>query len=156
MDNRILISVMLSVGVFMFTVILFVVAIINVNMTSYEFGCATVTPDVPLSQVVDHPGKNVFKANCAPCHRMHQKLIGPALAGVLDRRDSVWIIKMIRNSSLLISTGDPTATQLFREYNSIQMTSFPSLSDEQLTQLLEYIKIETAQEEKPVVPRVEV
>jgi hypothetical protein len=57
---------------------------------------------------------------------------------------------MIRNSSQLIASGDPTATQLFREYNGTQMTSFTSFSDEDLKSLLEYIKLESEREQQPL------
>jgi hypothetical protein len=77
-------------------------------------------------------------------------LIGPPLAGVLERRDSLWVVKMIRNSSQLIASGDPIATELFREYKGTQMTSFSSFSDEDLRTLLEYIKLESEREDKPV------
>lgn len=131
----------------MLTVILFVVV---VNLKPSDQTSTAVISSAPQEQEIDHPGQKIFKANCTPCHRIHQKLIGPALAGVLERRDSLWVIQMIRNSSQLIASGDPIAAQLFREYNGIQMTSFTSFSNEELKSLLEYIKLESEREEKPV------
>jgi mono/diheme cytochrome c family protein len=150
MDKKFLISVGLTTGVFMLTVVLFVVVVIDLNVPSSDPKSTAVISNVPQHEELDHPGQKIFKANCTPCHRIRQKLIGPALAGVLDRRDSLWVIKMIRNSSQLIASGDPTAIALFREYNSTQMTSFTSFSDEELKSLLEYLKLESAREEKPL------
>ena len=138
-------------GVCAVTVVLFVVVFLALNSTSSN----GVTPVAEISSEPEqpelvHPGQKIFKANCTPCHRIHQKLIGPALAGVLERRDSSWVIKMIRNSSQLIASGDPTAVKLFQEYNGTQMTSFNLLSDEELRNLLEYIKVESARQEKPL------
>lgn len=151
MDKELSISVALTMGVFVFTVVLFLVVIINLNVTGSDPATSVaITAGVPRQQEIDHPGQKIFKANCTPCHRIHQKLIGPALAGVLDRRDSLWVIKMIRNSSQLIASGDPTAAQLFREYNGLQMTSFTSFSDEELRSLLEYIKLKSEREDNPL------
>jgi mono/diheme cytochrome c family protein len=153
MDKKFSISVSLTIGAFILTVavVLFVVVVITLNGLSSD--SVTSTPSIssaPQQQEIDHPGQKIFKANCTPCHRIHQKLVGPALAGVLERRDSLWVIKMIRNSSQLIASGDPTAVELFRAYNGTQMTSFTSFSDEELKSLLEYIKLESAREYKPV------
>lgn len=150
MDKKLSISLTLTVSVFAFTVILFVGVIIAPNGIGPDPTSTAAISVVPQQQEIDHPGQKIFKANCSPCHRIHQKLIGPALAGVLERRDSLWVIKMIRNSSQLIASGDVTAMELFREYKGTQMTSFTSLSDEELRHLLEYLKIESAREEKPL------
>lgn len=150
MDKKLSITLALTIGVFVLTVVLFVVVVINVNVTGPGSTSMAVTSNAPQQQEIDHPGQKIFKANCTPCHRIHQKLVGPALAGVLERRDSLWVVKMIRNSSQLIASGDPIAVKLFLEYNGTQMTSFTSFSDEELKNLLEYIKLESAREDKPL------
>ena len=150
MDKKFLAIVALTTGVFMLSVILFVVVVVNLNVTSSGPTSTAVISNPSPQPEIDHPGQKIFKANCTPCHRIHQKLIGPALAGVLERRDSLWVIQMIRNSSQLIASGDPTAVKLFRDYNGIQMTSFTSFSDEDLKSLLEYIKLESTREEQPL------
>lgn len=151
MDSKLSISVILTIGVFVFTVYLFVVVVmvqdeVTSSVTDSNTVTATTTPRVE-QQEIKHSGKKIFDANCKACHRIHQKLVGPALAGVLDRRDSLWVVKMIRNSSQLIASGDPTAVKLFNEYSKTQMTSFTSFSDEELRNLLEYLRLETEQQE---------
>lgn len=151
MDKKLSLAVGLTMGVVMLAVILFLIVAIDLNVTVSDLGTSPpVVSNIPLQQEIDHPGQKIFKTNCSPCHRIHQKLIGPALAGVLERRDSLWVIKMIRNSSQLIASGDPIASALFREYNGLQMTSFTSFSDEELRSLLEYIKLESAREDHPL------
>ena len=87
MDKKISISVILTIGVFVLTVFLFVVVVIDLNVTRSNPATSTaVISSAPQQQEIDHPGQKIFKANCTPCHRMHQKLVGPALAGVLERR----------------------------------------------------------------------
>lgn len=85
-------------------------------------------------------GKQLFNANCAACHRVNQKLIGPALSGVTQRRSKEWIYKWIRNSSELINSGDAQAKAVFEEYNKVPMTPFPLLSDADIDNILAYVE----------------
>jgi mono/diheme cytochrome c family protein len=92
-------------------------------------------------------GESLFKANCRACHRVNQKLVGPALAGVLERAPSVdWIMDFVHNSQKVIQGGDEYAVQLYNEYNQIQMPAFPTLSESQITSILAYIESEAAAE----------
>lgn len=92
-------------------------------------------------------GQVLFDANCKTCHRVQQKLVGPALAGIEDRAPSIdWIKAFVKNSAAVIASGDDYANKLYNEYNKTQMTAFP-LKDEQIMQILAYIKAET---DKPV------
>jgi mono/diheme cytochrome c family protein len=151
MNPKFSISVILTIWAFVLTVFLFcLVVIVQSDVTPADTTSGSVTAAPPVQQQIEHPGEKVFKANCKSCHRIHQQLVGPALAGVLERRDSLWVIKMIRNSAQLIASGDPTAVKLFREYNGTQMTSFTTLSEEELRNLLEYLKLESEREDKPV------
>ena len=143
MDKKLSLIAILTIGASVLTVVLFVVVVVALNANRSD-PATVVISSTPQQQEIDHPGQKIFKVNCTPCHRIHQKLVGPALAGVLERRDSLWIIKMIRNSSQLIASGDPTAIKLFREYNGTQMTSFTTFSEEELKSLLEYINLESA------------
>ncbi|MEO0311893.1 MAG: hypothetical protein RIQ89_1550 [Bacteroidota bacterium] len=85
-------------------------------------------------------GEKLFKANCTQCHAVHDKVIGPALAGVENRHSEEWLIKWIKNSQALVKAGDPEAVKIFNEYNKSVMTSFPSLKDEDVKDILAYIK----------------
>lgn len=94
-------------------------------------------------------GKQIFDANCKACHRVQQKLVGPALAGVYDRAPSIdWIKSFVRNSSAVIASGDAYAVNLYNEYNKTQMTAFSNLKDADIMNVLAYIKDEA---EKPAI-----
>jgi nitrate reductase gamma subunit len=85
-------------------------------------------------------GEELFKKSCATCHSLTDKvMVGPGLAGLNDRRSEEWSMKWIRNSQELIASGDADAKAVFEEFNSIPMTSFEDLSDEDLKGLLAYI-----------------
>ena len=89
-------------------------------------------------------GESLFNANCKTCHRVHQKLIGPALSDVYNRAPSIdWIKSFVKNSSGVIAGGDEYAVKLYNEFNKTQMTAFSSLKDADIMNVLAYIQAET-------------
>ncbi|SRX52986.1 c-type cytochrome [Aequorivita sp. CIP111184] len=83
-------------------------------------------------------GESLFKANCAACHKLDAKAVGPALRNVADKYDRDWLYKWIHNSSALIASGDPTAVKIFEENNKTVMTAFPALSETDIDNILAY------------------
>ncbi len=83
-------------------------------------------------------GESLFKANCAACHKLDKKAVGPALRGVAEKYDRAWLGKWIKNSQGLIASGDALAVKLFEENNKSVMTSFPALSETDIDNLLAY------------------
>ena len=101
-------------------------------------------------------GKALFNTNCAACHNLDRKMVGPALRNVEARLyeeeglDREWLNSWIRNSNALIKEGDPYAVKIYEEYNKAAMTAFPQLSDADLDDILAY----TAQEKTVPAPAV--
>ncbi|HEY0740869.1 MAG TPA: cytochrome c [Chryseosolibacter sp.] len=157
MNTKFSLSIILTIGAFVLTLYFFGVAILakdeigEMSVSEPLPGCGTMDY-LPQAReaAIDHPGKTIFDTNCKACHRIDQKLVGPALAGAMERYDSVWLVSWIRNSAKMIADGDPQAVALFNEYNRIQMTSFTSLTDEDLKNLFEYIRLST--EPRSVTP----
>lgn len=89
-------------------------------------------------------GKALFNQNCAACHSMDRKMTGPALANVETRLsedeglDKEWIYTWIKNSSGMIKSGDSYAVKIYNEYNQAAMTAFPTLSDQDIDDILAY------------------
>ncbi len=83
-------------------------------------------------------GESLFKANCAACHKLDQKAVGPALRGVGEKFDRDWLYKWIHNSQALIAAGDAQAVKLFEENNKAVMTAFPALSEADIDNILAY------------------
>ncbi|AEV32909.1 cytochrome c2 [Owenweeksia hongkongensis DSM 17368] len=83
-------------------------------------------------------GKSLFNANCAACHKLDKKLIGPALAGITEKRDAEWLHAWIKDNAALRASGDADAIAIFEEYNGSVMTAFPNLSDEDIDNILAY------------------
>ncbi|MCW3084897.1 MAG: hypothetical protein JWP12_2263 [Bacteroidetes bacterium] len=80
--------------------------------------------------------------NCAVCHSLGKdKISGPGLAGVTTRIPSeTWLRKFIVNNMAVIASGDPYANKIYNENNKALMTVFTTLSDEQVTDVISYIK----------------
>ena len=88
-------------------------------------------------------GESLFKQNCKACHTVETRLVGPALKNVYDRRDLPWIYAFVKNPAKVIKSGDEYAANLFEEYSQIEMTGFPSFSDEEIGSIMAYIKDQT-------------
>src|SRR5690606_30014386 len=87
-------------------------------------------------------GASLFKQNCTTCHAINDVVVGPALKGIHERRKHAWIIEFVRNSSKVIASGDQYAVDLYNKFGKTQMTSFPGLTDQEITSIVEYIKFE--------------
>lgn len=104
----------------------------------------TTAQDIPTDAAIIAEGESLFNANCKTCHRVHQKLVGPALENVYNRAPSIdWIKAFIRNSAAVIASGDEYAVKLYNDYGKTQMTAFTGLKDEQIMAILAYVQDET-------------
>ena len=83
-------------------------------------------------------GKKLFNANCAACHKLNKKAVGPALRGASAKYDRDWLYKWIKNSSAMIKDGDPQAVSIWEEYNKVAMNAFPLLSNSDIDNILAY------------------
>lgn len=86
-------------------------------------------------------GENIFKNNCAQCHATSDEvLVGPGLKGVRQRTPGeAWLQKWIRNSANVIASGDAYAVQVYNKFQKIPMSTFPNLTDDDITSILDYI-----------------
>ena len=96
-------------------------------------------PSLGLSQEADvQAGKSLFNANCAACHQLNRKAVGPALRGVTEKYDRDWLYSWIKNGTQMIKDGDPQAVAIWEEYNRAVMTNYPQFSNEQIDNILAY------------------
>lgn len=102
-------------------------------------------------------GKTIFQARCAACHNVNKQVVGPALAGVDQRRPIDWIVKFVHSSQTVVKSGDEYAVALFNKFNKIQMPDHPDLTEDNIKSIVEYIKAEAsaAQEKTPAPPAAE-
>jgi mono/diheme cytochrome c family protein len=106
---------------------------------------ASFAQEIPKDPAAVSAGEALFKADCKSCHRVKQKLVGPALAGFDTRVPSIaWVITWVHNSSKVIASGDAYAVKLYADNNKSQMTAFTSYTDAQILSVLAYVKSEEA------------
>jgi len=98
---------------------------------------------VPTEAEAIAAGEVLFQQNCKTCHNIETKLIGPALKNVYDRRELSWIQSFVKNSTKMIQSGDELAVQVYNENNQVMMTTFDFLSDEEILNIMAYIKDQT-------------
>lgn len=84
-------------------------------------------------------GEKIFKANCAACHKMDSKVIGPPLQNTVAEQGFEWTKKWIYNNEELRASGDAHALEIYEEYNRQVMPPYSFLSDEELTNLVTYL-----------------
>ena len=64
---------------------------------------ALFVPSFGQSQEADiQAGKALFNTNCAACHQLNRKAVGPALRGVSEKYDREWLYKWIKNGTQMI------------------------------------------------------
>lgn len=83
-------------------------------------------------------GKILFNGQCAACHKLDKKVIGPALGKVTERRTTEWLYAWIKDNQALRESGDADAIAIYEEYNGSVMTAFPGLSNEDIDDILAY------------------
>lgn len=116
------------------------------NLLSIMLGlCAisgSIAQEIPSDASIIAAGESAFKANCTQCHQIWEVRLGPALNGIHEKRSIEWLNSWIKNSQAMIQSGDEDAVALWDEYQPTVMPAYP-FSDEQVMELLAYIKAET-------------
>lgn len=81
-------------------------------------------------------GKKLFNANCAACHKLDKKAIGPKLGGITEIRENAWLKAwIVDNNALQKTDADARAAA---DFSPTSMMSFPQFSDQELDDILEY------------------
>lgn len=83
-------------------------------------------------------GKKIFESKCAACHKTtEEKVVGPGLKGVTERRNAKWILNMITNPEEM-TKKDPVAQALLAEHLT-QMTN-QNITEADAIALLNYLR----------------
>tara|TARA_R110002072_G_scaffold286113_1_gene451109 strand:+ start:34304 stop:35698 length:1395 start_codon:yes stop_codon:yes gene_type:complete len=93
-----------------------------------------------VTKEVSAQGEDLFKKNCAVCHRASTKdATGPGLAGVSENRSADWIYKWVTASQDLIASGDADALAVFEKFNKIPMPPYPNLTEEEVASIFTFV-----------------
>lgn len=105
-------------------------------------GATSVAFAKPLAQAVD--GQALFTEKCTGCHTIGGGvLVGPDLQGVTELRTTEWLTSWISAPDKMLAAGDPTATELFNQFNQIPMPNL-GLTPAQVSALITYLGSTTA------------
>lgn len=91
----------------------------------------------PVDPAVAAHGQKIFDSKCATCHKFEERYVGPALAGVTERREPEWIMNMILNPAQMIQE-DPTAKELFVQY--LTPMTFQNVTEEDAKAIFTYFR----------------
>ncbi|UJH66049.1 cytochrome c [Allomuricauda sp. SCSIO 65647] len=83
-------------------------------------------------------GEAKFNTICIACHMVDQRMIGPAMAGVYERRSPEWVMNMILNPDGMLKE-DPIAKALLKEYNNAIMLN-QNLTEDEARDIAEYLR----------------
>lgn len=99
----------------------------------------TVVMSIFLSGNTFAGGEDVFKGNCAACHKLdNKKLVGPGLGSVAENRSEEWFVNWVKNPQALIDSGDETAVAIHKENGGV-MPGFSQLSDEEIKSVYAFL-----------------
>jgi mono/diheme cytochrome c family protein len=136
-------------GVF-YACVLFAVVYAGYYLISYEKNKAAQRkpPVITHEDLLKIPevaeGKILFNENCSACHKLHfteERWLGISVQNDYEKKE---LYGWIRNSDSVIKSGNKYYNELFNAYNKTRMTSFPNLTDKQIEEIIDYIKVEEA------------
>lgn len=100
-------------------------------ITSVEVGAE-------VDEALASQGKSIFEGKCSACHQLSdQKIVGPGLLGVTEKRKPEWVMNMIINPEEM-TKKDPTAKKLLAEHLT-QMTN-QNINETDARALLEFLR----------------
>jgi len=85
-------------------------------------------------------GAAIFKQKCTACHGIEKAVVGPALKGIDTKYEEAWLLKWIKNAPAFIASGDALAVKA-SEYSPAMMSAFPELSDDDIKNIIAYVKV---------------
>jgi len=111
-----------------------------------------ITSTTPLPDV--NKGRVLFQQNCQSCHTPTSQVTGPALYGVMQRwkYDTATLYQFVHNSSSVIASGHCYALSLFYEYHKQVMPGFPSFTNRDIQDILDYVDQEGRKKLGPLPP----
>ncbi|MFO7674425.1 MAG: c-type cytochrome, partial [Lutibacter sp.] len=87
----------------------------------------------------------VLMAICSACHKISKRVVGPALAGITERRTPEWIMNMILNPEKMV-VENAAAKKLLEEY--LAPMANQNLTETEARVILEYFRTKTSTSEE--------
>jgi cytochrome c551/c552 len=94
--------------------------------------------DSPVAEALAKKGEALFRGKgCTACHAYGQRLTGPDLKGVTERRTAKWMEQQILHPEIM-TKQDPISRALMAEY-ALQMSN-QGLTPDEAASVIEYLK----------------
>ena len=114
-------------------------AVVPVDMENKGIGpIKELAFDEDINKEMAAKGEATFNMICTACHMPDQRMIGPAMVGIYDRRSPEWVMNMLLNPEGMLEE-DPIAKALLKEYNNMIMTN-QNLSEQDAREIAEYLR----------------
>jgi glucose/arabinose dehydrogenase/mono/diheme cytochrome c family protein len=127
---------------------IFLIALIGVLFVPGLQSCRSTDKNfISSDPAVIHQGEKLFNQHCSGCHNFRQHGIGPQLSGITTNVSVDWIRNFIKDSKLLIETGDKRARELYEEYHTM-MPSYSSLPDDQIDAIIAFLNTHKSNNEQ--------
>jgi len=105
-----------------------------------------------LYDLAKTPGKGLFIKACSGCHSIgYGNIIGPDLAGVMERRDRAWLKRYLIEPDVMRAEGDKLAIELGAQFPNVDMPAL-GLSPNDAEDLMTYLSSKTGV--APAVPAI--
>lgn len=109
-----------------------------------EHGIGPVTSVVDLGEMnmewVEQ-GRKIFEMKCEMCHTMNNRIVGPPLGDIMERRSAAFVMNMILNPQEM-TNKHPEGQKLLREYMTIM--PFQNVQRDEARAIVEYLRTQTA------------
>lgn len=113
----------------------------NLSAFELEHGIGPVTEILEIPDEIDtalaEEGQSIFQMNCTACHDMENRLVGPPLGDVTERRSNEFIMNFILNP-VGMTQDHPVGKELLEEY--MAPMPFQNVSQEDARAILEYFR----------------
>lgn len=122
--------------------ILLGILFVNTTLAQYKSNLDKPVNGAESTDARIEEGSKLFATNCASCHALKGKVVGPALGNVVSKYDEDydWLVAWIKNNQKLIKAGDERAVAIYEEYGGAAMNIFENLSDDEITSVLMWIE----------------
>lgn len=109
-----------------------------------EHGIGPVTSVVDLGELnmewVDQ-GRQIFEMKCEMCHTMNNRIVGPPLGDIMERRSAAFVMNMILNPQEM-TNKHPEGQRLLREYMTIM--PFQNVQRDEARAIVEYLRTQSS------------
>lgn len=113
------------------------------ELTAFELehGIGPFTEEVILPPTIDEQlaaeGREIFEMNCAACHEMDMRLVGPPLGDVVERRSPTFIMNIIMNPEEMVR-NHPEGQAMLAQYPIVM--PYQNITPDEARAILEYLR----------------